>query len=99
MGAAGTLQYQDWCIIRAGGARKFSIFQCQIAVQRHYFMVSKILIFFAGSKGGGARPPHLQRWGGQCPPGPPGATPMNDITRYRAVDDIITLNICEIGWC
>ena len=62
LGAAGTLQYQDWCGIRDGGSRKFSTFQRQIAVQRHYFTVSKILIVC------------LQRWGAVFPR-PPGATP------------------------
>ena len=37
-------------------ARKFSIFQGQIAIQRHYFMVSKILIFLPDQKVGGQAP-------------------------------------------
>ena len=59
-----------WCIIRAGGARKFSIFQCEIAVQRHYFMVAKIMIFLPAQKWGGQALPTFR--GGGSVPRPPG---------------------------
>ena len=61
-GGGRTLQQQDWCIIRAVGARKFSIFQCQIAVQRHYFMVSKKLIFLPAPVSPRPPPRELRLW-------------------------------------
>ena len=52
-------------------------------------MVSKILNF-ADTKGGGGQAPHLQRWGSQCPPGPPGATPMNPANTGDETDADVT---------
>ena len=54
--------------------KKLFSFQAQIAVQRHYFMVCNVLIFWHAKKWGGQKDtlaPPPQNVGGQMPPLPP----------------------------